>query len=496
MFCRKCGKKLDLQDKFCNSCGEPVSWESGAESTIVPEPPKDLIWNVEGFPKDKKVEDVIFDWKTDSQGEDFVVDDFYINDNKNVSAQRLLDLELEKINRQNTAREEAILAAQAASSPSHTVNNQGRIFSEEIEGDLESASGVQPETSAIPQPEASTTVQPETAPSAPLKQTPADREPKTEPVVLATSAQLEPPADAPLVDTQPPADAPPPLEAQPPASTPPPVDTQSPAPHPTDIETLNIANKKELKYEDIFVEEEEEPKRKGSFFGKFLLILLILIIVLGGGFLGVKYYTPDNPYFKIVDEKVMQTVLTVESWFQVKEPVPEMEPEETSNLDKPAVEKPQAEEPVNPFPENKNIKEVSMNPSLVYVSGKEYGNVDINKSLPVIENTDQVISAIVEYDSKWIDYVNDQDKSVLDLTSPGSPAEKNTLNFTKAGKIKETFNSLEIGEVRKGTKGYYIWVREEIEILENNINTTKIYNWVYQITPVENQMKIVDYSAY
>jgi len=226
------------------------------------------------------------------------------------------------------------------------------------------------------------------------------------------------------------------------------------------------------------------------------LVLLILLIILEGAFLGFKYYMPDNPYFKIVDNKVMQAVLTVESWFQVKEPAVEAPKSEESVVEKPVAKEPVVEEPVNPFPGNKNIKEISMNPNLVYTSGKDYGNADINKSLPIIESTDQVIETIVEYDSKWIDYVNSGDKGVLALTAPGSQAEKNALSFTKAGKIKETFNSLEIGEVRKGTKGYYIWVREEIDILENNLNTTKVYDWIYQLTPVENQMKIVDYFSY
>ncbi|HZK87816.1 MAG TPA: hypothetical protein VFC27_01580, partial [Anaerovoracaceae bacterium] len=263
-----------------------------------------------------------------------------------------------------------------------------------------------------------------------------------------------------------------------------------------DVETLNIANKTELKYDDIFVEEEEKPKRKGFTFARFLLVLLILLIILEGAFLGFKYYMPDNPYFKIVDNKVMQAVLTVESWFQVKESAVEAPKVEEPVIEESVAKEPVVEEPVNAFPENKNIKEISMNPNLVYVSGKDYGTADINKSLPVIENTDQVIDTIVEYDSKWIDYVNSGDKGVLALTAPGSQAEKNTLTFTKAGKIEETFNSLEIGEIRKGAKGYYIWVREEIEILENNLNTTKVYNWIYQLTPVENQMKIVNYFSY
>ncbi len=456
MFCRKCGKKLDSQDRFCNICGEPVLLEADSEATVVPEPPKDLVWNIEGFPKDKKVEDVIFDWKIDSQGEDFVVDEFYINENKNVSAQKLLDQELEKINRNNIAREEAVLAAQAIAA-AQTVSTARRIFSEEIKNDLE-----------------------KTAKKTEIEQAPVERTTFTSENLSETETAASELQEATTSESQSVAAS----ELQEVATS----DPQSVA---SDIETLNVPNKTELKYEDIFVEEEEEPKRKGFSFGKFLLVLLIILIILEGVFLGFKYYMPDNQYFKIVDSKVTQAVLTVESWFLVKEPAAE-----PTKSEKPVVEKPIAEEPANLFPENKNIKEVSMNPDLIYVSGKDYGTADINQSLPVIESTDQVMNTIVEYDSKWIDFVNNGDKGVLDLTASGSPAEKNALNFTKAGEIKETFNFLEMGEVRKGSKGYYIWVREEIEILENNLTTTKVYNWIYLVTPVENQMKIVNYFSY
>ena len=55
---------------------------------------------------------------------------------------------------------------------------------------------------------------------------------------------------------------------------------------------------------------------------------------------------------------------------------------------------------------------------------------------------------------------------------------------------------LEIGEVRKGTKGYYVWVREEIEITENNRTAAKTYQWIYQVAPSDTGMKIVNYFPY
>src|SRR5665648_24834 len=439
MFCRKCSKKLDLQDKFCNNCGEPVSLEDAGEATIVPEPPKGLVWNVEGFPKDKKVEDVIFNWKTDSQGEDFIVDDFYVNENKNVSAQKLLDQELEKINRNNMAREEAILAAQAITA-TQTDSAARRIFSEEIKSDLEgivkrrekyqttkdldTQSEVEAESNTEELSKVESEVVPElnikpeaeTEPEIETEATESETEPNLEPNAESNpeadaepQTASDPEADAePQTESDPEADAElqtesdpdtePQTESNPEADTEPQTDADideitaaiaatvaasetaattaaaatseaETATAADDVETLNVANKTELKYDNIFLEEEEEPKAKRFSFGRFLLVLLILLIILEGVFLGFKYYMPDNPYFKIVDNKVTQAVLTVESWFQVKELATE-----TPKAEESVAKEPADGEPVNTFPENKNIKEISINPDLVYASGKDYGN--------------------------------------------------------------------------------------------------------------------------
>src|SRR5665648_1196690 len=288
MFCRKCSKKLDLQDKFCNNCGEPVSLEDAGEATIVPEPPKGLVWNVEGFPKDKKVEDVIFNWKTDSQGEDFIVDDFYVNENKNVSAQKLLDQELEKINRNNMAREEAILAAQAITA-TQTDSAARRIFSEEIKSDLEGTVkrrekyqttkdlDTQSEVEAESNTEELSKVESEVVPELNIKPE-AETEPEIE--TESTESETEPNLE-PNAESNPEADTEPQTESNPEADTEPQTDADideitaaiaatvaasetaattaaaatseaETATAADDVETLNVANKTELKYDNIF----------------------------------------------------------------------------------------------------------------------------------------------------------------------------------------------------------------------------------------------------
>ncbi len=426
MVCKKCGIKIEGREKFCSNCGEPVALEAGESAAIVLEPPKDLVWNIEGYPtgqKEKKVEEVIFDWKTDNQGENFHVDNFYSDDKQNITAQRLLDEELELINANSLAREEAISRARNQMQEPMEV-----VVIEPVEAvalDLD--------------------VREETIP-----------EGENEPIISIPT---------------------------------------------NEDEDINIANKTELKYHDIFVEEEEPVEKPKSFlFRKLLLAIIIILLLAEASFLGLTYFLPENPMVKMMNERVGDSISTIASWFEPKEPVvepvPEAEPVEGITVEEPGTKEPVKQEPINPYPENANIKAITTNPDLLYVAGKDYSNLDINQSLPTTENTDAVVKTVVAYDSKWIDYVNNGDKSVVALTAPGSPAEKSTLSFTKIGKLKETFNSLEIGEVRKGVKGYYVWVREGIQIEEGGTNTTKVYNWIYQITPIQNEMKIVNYFSY
>jgi hypothetical protein len=85
---------------------------------------------------------------------------------------------------------------------------------------------------------------------------------------------------------------------------------------------------------------------------------------------------------------------------------------------------------------------------------------------------------------------------VLDLLKKDSEAYRKTLAFSKAGKIKESFKLLEIGEIRQGAKGFYIWVHEEIQITEKGTATDKKYNWIYYLEPSDNKMQIVNYFKF
>jgi hypothetical protein len=158
---------------------------------------------------------------------------------------------------------------------------------------------------------------------------------------------------------------------------------------------------------------------------------------------------------------------------------------------------------------NANIKQVKSNSSLAYNSNNDYGNADINQSKPIENNIwyteengkvvyldESIVGTLIAFNSQWIDYVNEEKREVFKLIKKDSTAYKNAINFSKLGKIKETFNLMEIGEIRQGNKGYYTWIHEEIEIAEGGRVEHKTYNWIYYLEPVNNQMQIVNYYKF
>ena len=158
---------------------------------------------------------------------------------------------------------------------------------------------------------------------------------------------------------------------------------------------------------------------------------------------------------------------------------------------------------------NTNIQQVKANDALAWQQGKNYGIADLNNSKPIENNVWQtpengepvyfdqsVVGTVIAFDSQWIDYVNSGNKNVLELLKKDSEAYRKTANFSRIGKIKETFKLLEIGEIRQGADGFYVWAHEEIQVTENGKATDKKFNWIYYLEPQDGKMKIVNYYRF
>jgi len=284
-------------------------------------------------------------------------------------------------------------------------------------------------------------------------------------------------------------------------------------------------------------EEGEEGENHKRSIGQILLIILAVILFIEIAILGIRYFAPESAASKAISNAQTQIFNTVSGWTDgIKDLFSgndsnEDEDKKGGNEDEdnpdqgvqPSEEEPDDTVTKNPAPDpnpivdkkalvssqmgnNSNIEQVKANAALVYQTGKDYGRADINNSKPITnniwqtpENADPVyydksiVGTVIAFDSQWIDYVNGGDKSVLELLKKDSEAYQKTVNFSKVGKIKETFKLLEIGEIRQGSKGFYVWVHEELQIVENGKTTNKKYNWIYYLEPTDGKMQIVNY---
>lgn len=274
--------------------------------------------------------------------------------------------------------------------------------------------------------------------------------------------------------------------------------------------------------------EQGEEKQKKSV-GQIVLTVIAVILVIEITILGIRYFAPESSAAKAIGNAQTEIFNTVSGWFDGdSQGNSEQNPDENApQVDLPDEEQPDEEQPADtedkPAPDpnpiadknalvtsqmgnNINIEQVKANPVLAYQQGKNYGQTDINNSKPITNNIWQtpetgepvyydksIVGTIIAFDSQWIDYVNGGSKTVLDLLKKDSKAYLNAVNYSKIGKIEETFKLLEIGEIRQGSKGFYIWAHEEIQITEKGKTVNQKYNWIYYLEPANGKMQIVNY---
>jgi hypothetical protein len=148
---------------------------------------------------------------------------------------------------------------------------------------------------------------------------------------------------------------------------------------------------------------------------------------------------------------------------------------------------------------NKNIRSVTESPKLGFDSTKTYEIEGLGEmgTLADIETKEAVYGCLISYNSKWIDYVNTgEDRSCLDLLKTEGEAYRSAVNFSKVGKIRETFDSLVLGEIRSDGDQYFAFVREQITVEEGGESTKRSYSWIYRLEDVAGDIKIVDYAPF
>ena len=272
--------------------------------------------------------------------------------------------------------------------------------------------------------------------------------------------------------------------------------------------------------------EEEKPEKAGvgeTVLG-FITIVLILIGLFFGAIIGIQHYKPETEAAAKawqIQESVVSVLVQakdkIASWLPSKEETDDGDETGEADEDGTNGHEDQTDDPegdgeglddtegtlmeklINSTSDlNENIKLVAANDELVWEQGKNYGKASIADSQPVESEEDQekVVAGLIEFNSKWIDYINSKNKDVIGLTKAGSQARKNVETFSKVGKVKQEFLRMEIGEIRSNGKEYYAWIYEEISEEKDGKTQKNIYNYVYSLEKINNKMLITNYYKY
>ncbi|NLY70664.1 MAG: hypothetical protein GX076_03135 [Clostridiales bacterium] len=495
MYCKECGSPLKKGDRVCKICGtsidlvdENVEDKSTDDSTSKKDDFSEFQWNVYDFPKPRKTDDLDLDWGFDDNRKknsslekdeldiDFSsVEKFFTFHKKNEEFQKLLDKEYERIKR-NEARQEEILHR-----PTFSLEDR----KEELEEDQ-------------------TVIEEELVAE--------EVEEEIEETTLVEDEDIEEEKEEELVKVE--------------------EEDEEKVPLISDLEkdvVEDVPVKEETEEKDLFlfdIEHVEEKKKKGGF-KRAVLIIVVIILIAEVLALGITYFAPDTSAGKKVAEiqaaigGVFSNIKDEVTAFFNKD---ECEMTSTDPIEEPEEEEEpeEVEEPLDPKPSedkdaliesqlfnNKNIKNVRANDQLKYQDGKDYGVEDINKSKPIENNIwmttengetlyydQEIVATLISFDSQWVDYVQGESDQVLGLVEEGSQAYKNVSTFSKVGKVRQEFLTLEIGELRQGNNGFYAWTYEKIKEYEGNKVNEKEYYWIYHLKPVDRKMKIANYHKY
>lgn len=533
MFCKNCGKLVKDGDKFCSNCGEKVELTSSfgfvqemPTSIGEPEKPKktfhiqEFNWNLDGYPTEhtKPTDDIDFNWQSvveekqrrvfadrlkpqeeeksevaeleledeksleeeifgdlsqvydeeptkviKKEEKDDRVDKFYTYNEKNAAFQALLDQEYEKI--QNGTEEE-----DTAFEP---------IFKAELEPEAPVAV---PEVD-VPSEESENEKAPLEYVGVALAQTP-------ESVIFEeiAVADVEAPAEQVEVTEEPAVNEFPSAE-----------EGTSPPDTPSEEETEKKEPLAKLTFDDIFSddddddEDKEKPKKKSKAL-KIVAIVLCVLIAIELVIIGIMYFGKGTPLADKLNDGYLYIVNLV-SGKDKEEPKDNAEPAD--------IESEIAKSIKTQSMYNKNIGTVEENPKLTFDIKKDYGIDEMSDTLAFSNSTwytddddnpvyygDEVVGTVIKYYSSWVDMANETDEVVLDYIDDTSDLYESIEGFKSADDVKYGINKLEIGEIRNGSRGFYIMTA--ITKVDSDTKKETVENGIVYMEPINKTMKILN----
>ncbi|MBR0130497.1 MAG: hypothetical protein IJM08_04250 [Firmicutes bacterium] len=246
---------------------------------------------------------------------------------------------------------------------------------------------------------------------------------------------------------------------------------------------------------------EYEPRHKHPLL-KFFAVLVILLGLGEGAVIGMRFFIPDSPATETatqIEQAFVDAGSTaysavkkqIDKLIGLVKPKTGQEPEVVDiqdGMDFPAVA----------ASVNKNIKSVWRNPELVYSDAIEteiegLADATVVDDLAVKE---AVYKTMIGYNSSWVDYANNSDETVLGYLKADRAAYRSAVSYARKGQVEESFEELQLGEIRDYGEGVYIFVKELISLKDGQNVSSANFNWIYDLEKVGDEYKIVNYKSF
>ena len=264
---------------------------------------------------------------------------------------------------------------------------------------------------------------------------------------------------------------------------------------------------KEMTREEMFSDNDSgKVKRKGKA-GKVFLIILLVLLAFEVSILVVRNLAPESAAANFINEKLYFATMWMDGGRQNPVSVEDETPTDPfANIDRePAADKTALI--AGQLRYNKNIQVIEANNELRYDVTKDYSDSKVHMTKPIDDNLwyiegsnviyyDQsVVAALINYSSKWIDYVNAGDEAIFEFVKPESAAEQSILDLENADNTEKVFKLLQIGEIRQDDNCFYVWVYEEVEDSDDD-KAAEVMAGVYELEIINDKMLISNYYSF
>ena len=274
-----------------------------------------------------------------------------------------------------------------------------------------------------------------------------------------------------------------------------------------ELEQLWGTDAKETKNDDFFRREgdeddDDELETKKGKASTIVIATLVILLAIQSSILGVIHFAPESRAAEFVNRELGFAI----NWFANITGNGQGSNDEGAFDARPEEDKERLI--ASQLHHNANIYNIQANEGLGLNPNRTYGDNRISNSLPIqnnimnidLENDEvrlfdqEIVATIINFNSRWISFVNAGDPRILELVAPGSQVEQSLLSFTGFGETIHTFVELQIGEIRQYQGSFFVWTHEITSAeAEGQELVRRERNRIYELEVRDDNMYIVRY---